>query len=88
MKCPYRKVTTYTRLAINKRVNEATLQVNKSYGPTPCKVDEADTVKEEFAECLTDECPLYKRGYVNGRLLTCCSKAEKESHYEMPQMPM
>lgn len=55
MKCPYR-----IKRIFSKHVREAGNSELKAVWASPL---EADTVHEEFEECIGDECPLFNSTY-------------------------
>ena len=65
MKCPYIKITTYTR-SDKVFVRKENGDLVKTYEDTPCRQNEADTIHEMFTECLKEQCAAW--GYMFIRL--------------------
>ena len=59
MKCPYNKITTYSKKVRGRRFCDATLRYETYTENVPCSEYEAHTKTEEFADCLKNECAAY-----------------------------
>jgi len=59
MKCPYRKAITYTRRVEHGSRHSALVGGSHYFTQNPCNKDNADTISEDFMECLQSNCGAY-----------------------------